>query len=758
MLTEDELGRSGFATAVAKIIGNWAGRESLVVAIYGPWGSGKTSLKNMILDALRNQNSKTIRLEFNPWEWAGQEKVFEGFFGELSSKLGSVNASNKAAEAAKKMRMYAAMLSAAASITGSGRSLLIGFLSVLAFFGLAPLFHSSGLVTILKVLGGLALLAAVALAALGKTADRLAGYLTAKAEANRKSVEEVKNELHDLLRDLQQNVLVVVDDVDRLTPEGIRMVFQLVKVNADFPNLVYLLLFQRDTIERALARMDRTGEGDGAEFLQKVVQVGFDIPKLSPQKLEESLELVISRVVEGTPANSRFDSRRWARLFVSGIKPYFQTLRDVKRFSNTLSFHFELYRSGDTFDANPIDLIALEVLRQFEAPIYQRLHRSKALLTGAPLDAFGPSFTGEKKKAAETLLENANRMFEVRSILEDLFPPIVRALAESKGMDLGDRPPDAGFRKEWLRDLRPCHYDVFERYFKFSLSAEDISEGELNSLLAVMGDRNSLVRKLKETDEKGLLGAAMLRLRVRDLIVPSESAVPFITGLFDVEKELLAQRQVTGVATVPAHMQAVLVIESVLRQKPVEARGPILREAIERTTALFLPLISFEFSDERRKEALDSFVSEEDAKTLQELCIRKIKEPKVEQELLAHPMLRYILNFWCKWDYSEASTWFNQISESGAKLPSLLRAFVEAMNELKDGRIVEVRYRFALEEFARYMKPDRIEERVRRLALSEGEHQFAYRLFLCAFDRSKATGVTSYPQNLDEWTTRDLLN
>jgi predicted KAP-like P-loop ATPase len=366
-LGEDELGRKGFAAAIAKVIGSWTGRESLVVAIYGPWGSGKTSLKNMILDALPKENANTIPLEFNPWEWAGQQKVFEGFFDELSSKLGSVDASNEAANAAKKMRMYGTMLLAAGSITGRFRWLLIGLLAAVGFFGLAPLVHSPRLLNTVSILAGLAFLAAITLATSGDTTNRIAAYLAAKAEATHKSVADIKRDLHGLLEGLSKNVLVVLDDVDRLTPEGIRLVFQLVKANADFPNLVYVLLFQRDTIERALGRMDRAGELDGGEFLQKVVQVGFDIPKLSPQKLEESLELVISRLVEETPAESRFDSRRWAGLLASGIRPYFQTLRDVKRFSNTLSFHFELYRNGDTFDANPVDLIGLEVLRQFEA-------------------------------------------------------------------------------------------------------------------------------------------------------------------------------------------------------------------------------------------------------------------------------------------------------------------------------------------------------------------------------------------------------
>ena len=36
-LAEDELGRKGFATAVSKVIAQWKGRDSLVLAIYGPW-------------------------------------------------------------------------------------------------------------------------------------------------------------------------------------------------------------------------------------------------------------------------------------------------------------------------------------------------------------------------------------------------------------------------------------------------------------------------------------------------------------------------------------------------------------------------------------------------------------------------------------------------------------------------------------------------------------------------------------------------
>ena len=103
---------------------------------------------------------------------------------------------------------------------------------------------------------------------------------------HQQNLAELKRELSDSLKDLEQPILVVLDDIDRLTPEEIRLLFQLVKANADFPNLVYLLLFQRDIVERSL---DSSHSSSGQEFLEKIVQVGFDIPRIERTRLEKVL-------------------------------------------------------------------------------------------------------------------------------------------------------------------------------------------------------------------------------------------------------------------------------------------------------------------------------------------------------------------------------------------------------------------------------------------------------------------------------------
>ncbi|MGE4559240.1 MAG: P-loop NTPase fold protein [Desulfobulbus sp.] len=41
---EDLLGRSGFSTDLANAMASWHGKDSLVVALHGDWGSGKSSV------------------------------------------------------------------------------------------------------------------------------------------------------------------------------------------------------------------------------------------------------------------------------------------------------------------------------------------------------------------------------------------------------------------------------------------------------------------------------------------------------------------------------------------------------------------------------------------------------------------------------------------------------------------------------------------------------------------------------------------
>src|SRR5205823_5756119 len=155
------------------------------------------------------------------------------------------------------------------------------------------------------------------------------------------------------------------------------LLFQLVKANADFPNLIYLLLFPRDIVEKSL---EAIAPISGKEFLEKIVQVGFDIPRVERVRLEKVLFAGLDELLEDRAVGQRFNQQRWDNIFISGLRPYFETLRDVHRFLATLAFHVALFRNSTSFEVNPIDLIALEVLRVFEPEVYHRLPEAKSVL------------------------------------------------------------------------------------------------------------------------------------------------------------------------------------------------------------------------------------------------------------------------------------------------------------------------------------------------------------------------------------------
>jgi predicted KAP-like P-loop ATPase len=201
-----------------------------------------------------------------------------------------------------------------------------------------------------------------------------------------------------------------MDDVDRLAPDEIQQLFQLVKANADFPNLVYLLLFQREIVEGSLsAALDLSDVPglSGRDFLGKIVQVGFDVPAIERPRLERVLTSGLDEFLGDERVSERFAREHWAQAFLPGLRHYFANLRDVRRFLGSLSFHIGLFQTDTSFEVNPVDLIALEVLRVFEPDLYHALPGVKELLTQVSEEAkvFGGSDAdSERREAVKALV------------------------------------------------------------------------------------------------------------------------------------------------------------------------------------------------------------------------------------------------------------------------------------------------------------------------------------------------------------------
>lgn len=85
-LDGDRLDRSGAAEHLAADLRDLDASAGYVFAITGPWGSGKTSLINMIRKALADEPGLPV-VDFNPWMFSGAAQLVEFFFQELSAQL-----------------------------------------------------------------------------------------------------------------------------------------------------------------------------------------------------------------------------------------------------------------------------------------------------------------------------------------------------------------------------------------------------------------------------------------------------------------------------------------------------------------------------------------------------------------------------------------------------------------------------------------------------------------------------------------------
>lgn len=107
--TADTLGRASFAEKIGKAIAQYNGLDSLVIGIYGKWGNGKTSVINMVLEAVVaedvNEESSPIIIHFRPWHFSGQDHLLEQFFKQLAYEIQGTlaNVGGKVADAGKRI-------------------------------------------------------------------------------------------------------------------------------------------------------------------------------------------------------------------------------------------------------------------------------------------------------------------------------------------------------------------------------------------------------------------------------------------------------------------------------------------------------------------------------------------------------------------------------------------------------------------------------------------------------------------------------
>jgi predicted KAP-like P-loop ATPase len=650
--SEDLLGRTTFAESLGDVVEGWTGNDSLVMALYGPWGIGKSSIKNMVLEHLRGKGpSAPTIVEFSPWQWAAQDQLAEAFFREIALALGKKDEAALAKRRADQFSAYAAYLKLGKHLMSGVRPLVAAVLALAAALGIGGSIQNAPWLKPIIAAGGAIALALAALTAWSTDfVEKAANAFSSRQKVNEKDLKETKSEVTELLGQLKSPILVVIDDVDRLTADEIRLLFQLIKANADFPNLVYLTLFQRNIVEESLQKVT---PGSGKDFLEKIVQVGFDVPQVEKTKLQRVLFTRLDETLADPTFGKNFKPHRWASLFVPGLAPYFETLRDVYRFLSVLDVQISRMSTRGSLEVNPIDMIGLEVLRVFEPDVYHLLPQSKeALITQNVARARLTDMEKQESLRLAALIAAAQppSRAAAKEILEQLFPNVTQ-----------------GNEDVFYRELRVCHPNVFDRYFLLSIPEGDVSQADLDAFLASTNDRDEMVTQFNGFKERGLLAVVLNRLEAYKQEVPLANAIPFITALFDIGDNLPEGQ--AGMFAIETWIHASTIISWHLMKEPDHSkRLSYLSEAVRSTVGIYLPAMKIALETDSQKEgrtANERLLSDEGVDELKLICVKNIRRAAESGQLSTQPRLSTLLGIWVEWGGpQEVQAWVERLTQS----------------------------------------------------------------------------------------------
>lgn len=491
---DDVLGRTRTANSFAEHLLSLDISEGAVVGILGPWGSGKTSFINLARPAL-SEGSAAV-LDFNPWMFSDAEQLTERFFFELSTQLRTRSGFHEIGE---RLSRYGEVL------TGMGWVPIVG-----PWADRARLFLQALKAVVARRNGGLA--------------------------ERRASIEVA-------LFELDKPLIVILDDIDRLTSAEIRDIFKLVRLTASFPNVIYIVAFDRSRIESALQ-----DEGiPGRDYLEKILQVSIDLPEISDEVFDQEIFRELDAAIASIENPGQIDEDRWPDVFVEIIRPLLRNLRDLRRYAGTASW---TVRDLDG-QINLTDVLGLEALRLFMPDVFRQLGASvTALTTDSDMGYRKRTEDEEHKRQIDALVEVASEHSELlRSVVKRLFPAAERYIDQ---MEYG-----SDWERRWLRERRVAHKDILRLYLERIAGRDLLAFSAAEEARSLMTDFDALERHLRSLSPEAMRQVISSLEKFEDdfsqeEVVPScvvlLNLLPHIPekqeGLFDFGKRMVVVRVV----------------------------------------------------------------------------------------------------------------------------------------------------------------------------------------------------------------------
>jgi Cdc6-like AAA superfamily ATPase len=273
------LNRNKFAAQLAEAIKGMRPYSAFAIGISGSWGTGKTSLMELLIANLKNSENNTqfLYVEFSPWFFANSDALITSFFSAIESKFRS------------NRRLASELKAYGKEIAMVEKSLFKTEFSKLF---------------------------------LEKEKSLKERYVSI--------IEEIQKE--------NKILIVTIDDLDRLDSKEIVEILRLIRLIADFPNTFYIVGYDRDYINAAIEK--EVTKYNPNKFLDKVFNTEFKIPEMRPDIIKDRLKMVIEEQLSRIEIKTDHGPFIEKCFEYPKIHKFLRNERDIKRFSNNLIIRY----------------------------------------------------------------------------------------------------------------------------------------------------------------------------------------------------------------------------------------------------------------------------------------------------------------------------------------------------------------------------------------------------------------------------------
>ena len=686
---DDDFGFSPFAEALAQSMIKNDGSEGTVMAIHGPWGSGKSSVINLVKHYLeekikspnsfefpkrapnwlkslapkrrsRQSNGNTINvsnvsleiLDFKCWWFRGEEALMIEFFHQLYRALDKSGL--KAKEAVRR-------------------------LGLMTLRGLAIPSLATGMPIIGKMISD----------------------VLSKRIQEKETVEMLYDEISKALLKSEKRYLMIIDDIDRLSPDEALLIFRLVKSVGQLPKITYLLAYDRDLAEKIVSERYPS---EGRRYLEKIVQAPFEIPYPLRTNL---LQFFWDFIKELWKDLKELDSERLNNLFDAVIAPEIQSPRDSIRIVNVLKVSWPAVAG----EVEPTDFLALETLRVKQPRLHAILKANKDRLIGIDIGV-DADHVGEDRRLRASRYEGIflgefqnGKREEVKKALPLLFPRLGSVWGNRENYG---QPSLFDLQENWERQRRVCSPKYFDTYFRFSLSPEALSITEIRSIIENSGNENYVkqaileANSIDESNENGNNSERLLDgLKPHVKTIPIEHALAFLSGLFSayniIDEKLDQSKNLIWIDN--SYRICSLLEKLLLDRTTLNKRSAIISQTIRRASLRLTAIVARQeywnycpphhLQDRSPKPPEKFLMTKPDMEDLRQIFLTKVRAVAEDNSLLKKRNFYVILAIWEQLSDSsqsdEMKLWcLEKLDENDANVEIFAKEFLETFKNKEE--------------------------------------------------------------------------